>query len=74
MIYLVTSQIEMLDNQVYKIITVKESLDIIKTWDFIQFDTETSGRDAHLGQVLLAQFGSIDKSIQIVVDLSLIHI
>src|SRR5699024_7982020 len=30
--------------------------------------TETSGRDAHLGQVLLAQFGSIDKSIQIVVD------
>lgn len=68
MIYLVTSQIEIFDNQVYKIITVKESLDIIKTWDFIQFDTETSGRDAHLGQVLLAQFGSIDKSIQIVVD------
>ena len=74
MIYFVTNQKELFDNDIYKIISIEESLNIINTWKYIQFDTETSGRDAHIGKLLLAQFGSIDKLIQIVVDCTTIDI
>ena len=74
MIYFVTKQKELFDNDIYKIISVEESLNIINTWKYIQFDTETSGRDVHIGKLLLAQFGSIDKLIQIVVDCTTIDI
>lgn len=74
MIYYVTLQTELFTNDVYTILSVQESINIISKWDFVQFDTETSGRDCHVGKLLLAQFGSIDKSIQIVVDCSTVDI
>lgn len=74
MIYLVTANQQLFENDVYKIISVDESLAIMKDWKMIQFDTETLGKDPHVGSLLLAQFGSIDKSIQIVVDCTTISI
>lgn len=70
MIYLVTGNQELFDREEYKIISVKESLDIMKDWKIVQFDTETSGRDAHLCNLLSMQFGSSDGKTQIVVDCS----
>ena len=37
-----------------------------------QFDTETSGRDAHINKVLLMQFGDMEEENQIVVDVTTI--
>ena len=68
MIYLVSSNQELFDDSDYKHISVEESLDIIKSWNLIQFDTETSGRDAHIDKLLCAQFGNKTADIQIVVD------
>lgn len=74
MIYFVTGQQELFNNETYTIISAKESLDIIGEWSMIQFDTETKGRDCHIGELLLAQFGSTDKSVQIVVDCTTVDI
>lgn len=68
MIYLVSSNQELFDDSDYKHISVEESLDIIKSWNLVQFDTETSGRDAHIDKLLCAQFGNKTAGIQIVVD------
>lgn len=68
MIYLVSTQQEAFTNDVYTLITLQESLEIMRYWEMVQFDTETTGLDPHIDKGLLAQFGNIDKSIQIVVD------
>lgn len=72
MIYLVSSQQGLFESNAYKCITVKESLDLMKDWKVIQFDSETSGRNAHLCSILSLQFGSPGGDIQIVVDCSTI--
>lgn len=74
MIYFVTGQNRLFNSPIYSIISVQESLDIISKWTLVQFDTETKGRDCHIGKLLLAQFGNIDKSIQIVVDCTTVSI
>ena len=73
MIYLVTGQELLFDND-FQLISVEESLNIMKDWNTIQYDSETLGRDAHIGDLLLAQFGNYDKTIQIVVDCTTINI
>ena len=73
-IYLVTTTQELFESDVYKIISVEESLSIMKEWRLLQFDTETSGTFARLDTLLCVQFGNEDKSIQIVVDTSTIDI
>ena len=73
-IYLVTTTQELFESDVYKIISVGESLSIMKEWRLLQFDTETSGTFARLDTLLCVQFGNEDKSIQIVVDISTIDI
>ena len=72
MIYVVTNQTSFFSK--YPRITVKESLDIIKEWSSIQYDSETLGKDPHVGKPLSAQFGSPKKDIQIVVDWTTIDI
>ena len=74
MIYIVTLQTSLFNSDNYKSISIEESISILSTWNMIQFDTETMGRDCHVGNMLLAQFGSIDKSIQIIVDCTTINI
>lgn len=74
MIYLVTANQELFESNIYKIISVEESLAIMKDWKMIQTDTETTGTYAKIDKLLCAQFGNIDKTIQIVVDCSTINI
>lgn len=74
MIYLVTSQQELFESSMYKIIDAQTALDFMKDWTLVQFDTETNGRDAHLCSLLSAQFGNDTADKRIVVDCSTIDI
>lgn len=74
MIYLVTSQQELFESSMYKIIDAQTALDFMKGWTLVQFDTETNGRDAHLCSLLSAQFGNDTADKRIVVDCSTIDI
>lgn len=76
MIYLVTGQQTLFENDVYKLISLEESLKIIADFEahIIQFDTETTGLDPHIDTCLLAQFGNIDETIQVDVDCSTISL
>lgn len=69
MIYLVTRNQQLFDPEEYTIITLTKSLEIIKKWDIVQFDSETSGRDAHICDILCVQFGNRKADTQIVVDI-----
>jgi hypothetical protein len=74
MIYLVSANQQLFESEIYKTISVEESLKIMETWKMIQCDTETTGTFAKLDKLLCAQFGNIDKSVQIVVDCTTIDI
>jgi DNA polymerase I-like protein with 3'-5' exonuclease and polymerase domains len=74
MVYLVSSNQELFENPDYKIIDVRESLQLLKDCKVLQFDSETSGRDARLCNILCIQFGNKDKDFQIVVDCTTINI
>lgn len=75
MIYLVTRNTELFKSEeYYKIISVMESISIIESWDMIQFDTETSGRDARLCDILCVQFGDLIGETQVVVDTSTVSL
>ena len=73
-IYLVTANQQLFESNVYKIISVEKSLEIMKDWKMIQVDTETDGTYAKLNKLLCAQFGNIEGTIQIVVDCTTIDI
>lgn len=74
MIYLVTGNLELFDNSEYKVISVSESLKMMNDWHKVQYDSETTGRDAHVNKLLCAQFGNKEANVQIVVDCSTINI
>jgi DNA polymerase-1 len=74
MIFLVTTQQELFDRDDYKIISVEESLQMMKDWEVIQLDTETTGRDAHLCDILCVQLGNDKADARIVVDTSTVDI
>lgn len=66
MIFLVTSNQQLFNNENYKIISVEESLEKLNKLKIVGVDTETEGIDVHTKKLLLAQFGCFD--FQIVVD------
>lgn len=68
MIYLVSKEQKLFTSDYYKEISVEDALIEISSWDCIQFDTETNGRDPHINKLLCAQFGNDKASKQIVVD------
>ena len=74
MVYLVTANVELFKFEEYSIITAEESLKMIHSWDYIQFDTETKGVDARISSVLCAQFGNKTANTQIVVDCTTIDL
>ena len=74
MIYLVSGNQQLFESNVYKMISIEESLAMMETWKKVQYDSETNGRDAHVNHLLCAQFGSKDANAQIVVDCSTIDI
>ena len=74
MIYLVTSQIELFHDDLYTIISKEEAFKMMSSWDIIQIDSETTGRDAHICDFLCFQFGNKAADAQIVVDCTTIDI
>lgn len=74
MIYFVTCQQSLCSSDVYKTITVNESLAMMKDWKVVQYDSETNGRDAHINKVLCAQFGNDAADARIVVDTSTVDL
>lgn len=71
MIYLVSNETSLFES--YKTLSVNEAIEILKSWDQIQFDTETSGRDPHICSILCMQFGNKKSDVQIVVDTSTVN-
>lgn len=74
MIYLVSNQKQLFDSDLYQTLSLEDALSILNTWDIIQFDTETSGRNPHVCNILCSQFGNKKADIQIVVDNTTIDI
>lgn len=75
MIYLVTLNQELFENDLYKIVSPKESLEILSGWGpIIQIDSETTGRNAHINDILCFQIGNREGDKQIVIDCSSIDI
>lgn len=68
MIYLVTQNEELLKNKTYSIIDVSKCLQLLWNMPVIQFDSETTGRDAHINKILCVQFGNDYTDCRIVVD------
>ena len=74
MIYLVSGQQQLFESNNYKTISLEESLEIIKDWKMCQLDSETSGRDSHVNDLLCVQIGDVEGTTQIVIDTSTIDI
>lgn len=66
MIYLVTKNRQLFSNNLYKTISVEESLRLLNSLSIIGVDTETSGLDCWRDKLLLLQLGNAD--IQVVID------
>lgn len=66
MIYLVTGNMELFDNDIYKIIGVKESLELLDGLKVVGLDTETEGLDPWTKKLKTIQLG--DKNNQVVID------
>lgn len=74
MIYLVTKQTQLFELPDILIISPEESLKMASQWEVIQYDSETSGRDAHLCDLLCIQLGDKQGNNQIVVDTSTVDV
>lgn len=74
MIYLVTKQQSLFESDLYKIMTVEESLKEISNWKVIQVDSETSGSDAHICDFLCVQLGNDAVDKRLVIDTSTVNI
>lgn len=68
MIYLVSKQTELFKSEEYECISTMDSLDLLNSWNMIQYDSETTGRYARLCKILCNQFGNLEGDTQIVVD------
>lgn len=74
MIYLVTNQQRLFADNDYTVISVEESLQMMSSWTLLQLDTETTGRDPHLCELLCVQFGNDKADARIIVDTSTVKI
>lgn len=71
-IYLVTGQSQLFESEIFKIISVEESLRLLKPLNIVGLDTETKGLNPHTGTLLCIQLGN--KDFQIVIDCTTIDI
>ena len=74
MVYFVSNNTELFTSEHYTCITVEQSVAMISKWEVVQYDSETSGRDAHICNILCIQFGNRAAGAQIVVDISTVDI
>jgi len=73
MIYFVSRQQHLFHTD-FIAITPEKSLEMMESWNLIQCDTETSGRDPHLCKLLCIQFGNDKADARIVVDCSTVDV
>lgn len=71
MIYLVSSRL-FPDNDIYKVISVEESLRLLEPLEIVGLDTETEGFDVYTKELLLCQLGC--NEFQVVIDCTTIDI
>lgn len=74
MIYLVSGQQSLFESARYQKLSVEDSLAMMSSWRVLQYDSETSGRDAHLCDILCIQFGNDEADTRIVVDCTTVNI
>lgn len=74
MIVLVTNQKELFQHEAYNLMTVGDSLKEMQSWNIIQLDSETQGKDPHLCDFLCVQFGNDKADKRIVVDTTTVDI
>lgn len=74
MIYYVSNNKELFESDLYQIMSVEYSIYVMSSWELMQVDTETTGKDCHINKLLLIQFGNKKDDIQIVVDLTSVDI
>ena len=68
MIYLVTNSKSLFPFSEIEYCTVENSIEMINKWNMVQYDSETTGRDARLCNLLCMQFGDLEGENQVVVD------
>lgn len=73
MIYFVSKNKMLFEGDI-SYISLEEALNIISTWNRIQVDTETDGKDCHINNLLLLQLGNKKAGIEIVIDATSIDI
>ena len=75
MIYLISANRSLFpDNSLYTELSLEEGLKMLESWDVIQADSETTGRNPHICELLCFQFGNKKANAQIVVDTTTIPI
>lgn len=72
MIYFVTNKQELFENDVYKCISVDESLELLRPLRVVGLDTETEGFDPYTKRLLSLQLGNRD--FQVVIDCSTVDV
>lgn len=72
MIYFVSNKKELFDNDVYKCISVDESLSLLNSIRVVGLDTETEGLDPYTCALLSLQLGN--KEFQVVIDTSTVDV
>ena len=74
MVYLVTGQPDLFETPNYKLMSIEESLQLLSSCKILQYDSETTGVDARICDLLCVQFGNKEKDFQIVVDTTTVSI
>lgn len=75
MIYLVSNQQFLFpESAAITLISAEDSLKMMSSWGMIQYDSETSGRDPHVNDLLCIQMGNDAADARIVVDCSTINV
>ena len=72
MIYFVSNQTELIENDVYKCISIDESISLLSQLKVIGLDTETEGFDPYTDALLSLQLGN--REFQVVIDASTVDI
>ena len=72
MIYLVTNQRTLFESEIYKVISVEESLRLLNPLTIVGLDTETQGFSPFLKKLLLLQLGN--KDFQVVIDCTTVDV
>ena len=74
MVYFVTNNAQLFESENYTMMSVDNALSMISSWSIMQFDTETTGRDPVICNILCMQFGNRAAKAQIVVDTTTVDI